>query len=566
MRVIADKRTALFRRLCDDLKRYVSPSEVNQLTTGSIRKFHANASMEVVAARQILNSFYKKLQDDIEDSADSAAISLFLNVNKRCGSWTYEGNTSWDDLLIGELKKSIYQFWNPTPTEPLCSSFEEFWALGRCGPGASLKATGCDFYSKLFSSPLTCTSVGLSRSYSNYIRNFPEWANAEFIRSAHFGEACIVNASKLMTVPKKRDISRTICVEPTLNMFAQLGFGALLERRLFSRFGIDLATQPNINRELARIGSLDGSFSTIDLSSASDSLSLRMLEFVLPRDFLAWLKLLRSPNVIIPSKEHVALNMVSTMGNGFTFPLQTMLFACIVEACLRARGFSPRRCDTVFRNFAVFGDDILLPSGVHYYANSTGKYCDVYNDDIRRDVYRLLGLLGFEINTSKSFFEGPFRESCGADYYEGSDVRGVYIRSLRTQESRYVAINRLQKWSHKVGIPLPSTLRFLLESVRFLPVPPWENDDAGVQVPLSSLLHVKLDPHLQSIKYRRRVKRSRHMTIGEGAILNSKGQTIYNVSGLFLSFLTGCVRDFKIQYRASDKEPYRTVSSIAPSW
>lgn len=508
------------------------------------------ATTEQVAAISLRDSFYKKFVDKVSPEADSRAFQKFQEVNTMCTSWLPQVET-WEDELVGELKRSIYEFWNPGGF-PLITTPCEILSRGRCGPGASVGARGYDFYTKLFSSPLTATSSTLVRWYESYIGAFPEWKIADSIRNSHYGEPQIVEGSRFHFVPKSVDISRLICVEPTLNMFFQLGFGAHLEDRLGTCFGISLASQPDVSRELARLGSLDdgpNSLVTIDLSSASDSMSLNMLEYILPRDFFSWLRVLRCKQGSYQGKP-VALGMVSTMGNGFTFPLQTMLFACIVSASARYRGVQlVRTRGSSLGNFSVFGDDIICPKL------------------IVRDVLRLLKLLGFQVNTQKTFVEGPFRESCGRDYYNGHDVRGVYVRSLKSQQDRYVLINNLNLWSAKTGIYLPKTVQKLMSSVRFQPVPLQDNEDAGIRMPFSFVRNLVVDKHCQSVKYRRDTARPLYLRITECEIRVPRAQKkrIYNPSGLLISFLQGCIRSDKIGVR-HDFLRYQTKWGVVPYW
>jgi hypothetical protein len=62
----------------------------------------------------------------------------------------------------------------------------------------------------------------------------------------------------------------------------------------------------------------------------------------------------------------------------------------------------------------------------------------VYGDDIvttprlSERIYEFFPLFGFSINVAKSFSHGPFRESCGGDYYLGLDVRPFFIRDRLT--------------------------------------------------------------------------------------------------------------------------------------
>lgn len=561
--------SVLFSHLLDDITPYLGEDVMNRLKSGHDVQPWVGISPQEFACIALTKSFYKKFVDHVSPTADACALEKFLAVNARCSSWVDQCNTSWDQILMGELRRSLHHFWfldGDKSCDQLIEDDSHIWDGLRCGPGASLNAISYDFYSKLFSGPLSVTHESIHRSYRNYIARDPKWSAAEEFRADSYGSALVVEGNRLSFVPKQRDISRIICIEPTLNMSGQLGIGEVLSRRLRQVFGIDLSKQPDRNRELARIGSRHGSFCTIDLSSASDSMSLRMLRAVLPPEFLWWLEQFRSPTTQLPDGSRVELGMVSTMGNGFTFPLQTILFSCIVSAAARARGFRlwwPRGDDV--GAVGVFGDDIILPTHVHYFTSQNGeKFCETYGMDLVRDVLRLLELLGFSINAEKTFFEGPFRESCGGDFFHGKYVRGVYIKTLKHMESRYVAINRLNHWSAMTGVVLNRTVTFLLRTVRVQPVPLWENDDAGIRMPLSMIKRRRVHKLLQSIIYRRSQMRTRYLKIGDGFILGRKG-LVYNPCGLLISLLNGTIRDGRIAIR-SGGEFYYQSTAIAPNW
>jgi hypothetical protein len=253
------------------------------------------------------------------------------------------------------------------------------------------------------------------------------WSEAERFRDDLHG-ITVVESSKLSFVNKTTKIARTICTEPSINMWMQKGMASVLEDRLKRYFGVDIRghvndrtgiresePQPDISRQMACAGSYDERFATIDLESASDSLGLKMMELVLPRGMYKFLLSLRTPATLHPNKGVVPLHMISTMGNGFTFPLQTVLFCGVVKAVYTYLAIPFNRFGKASdRSFSVFGDDIIVDARAS------------------RLVLRLLNLLGFVVNADKTFVEGPFRESCGADFYQEVNVRSVYCKKLRT--------------------------------------------------------------------------------------------------------------------------------------
>ena len=559
---MGSRSRALFLDLLDDLSDHLNAEIIAKFRDGFDVQPWPDITLREFRALALVKSFYKKLVDETESTANAKALTKFLAVNETAGKWELCLTDSWDEVLWGELKRSVYDFVNPKGL-PLVSSFDEILHLGRCGPGASVGSEFHDFYSKLFSSKLSTTSKSLYRAYRCYIKDYPEWSIADIIRRDHYGESDVVEGNRLQFVPKTRSISRTICIEPALNMFMQLGLGRIIEDRLNHFFGISLSKQPDVNRELARIGSLRGIYSTVDLESASDSISLRMLRELLPADFLCWLEILRSPSSRLPDGRQVDLNMVSTMGNGFTFPLQTMLFACAVTAAARARGFRLERPRAASEgSFGVFGDDIIIPTNCHY--NRTRREFVNFGDTLVRDVFRLLRLMGFTVNSSKSFWEGPFRESCGADYFRGHPVRGVYVKTLLTPQSRFVAMNLLNRWCATSGFTLKRVLNSLRQTVPRYLVPIWESDDSGLKVPFSMVEKYTLHDEYDSIMYRKFEVRPRYIKIKENGFSGNR-VPIYNSSGLLLSFLNGAIRSCKIGVR-SNIVTYRGCFGIAPNW
>lgn len=541
---------ALYSRLCDDLDRRFGAGFSASCKADPLPAPPPDFDVDRASAFMILRSFLKKYQGESSDHADAKAVSKFLDVNRRCGSWSLDINTSLDEELVGTLKDELYKFFYPGGL-PLISSLSEMLSHGRTGPGASIGARGNDFYTKLFSSPLSVTSSYLYDEYKRYISNFPEWANAESFRQAEFGECYIVEGSRLTLVPKNVDISRVICVEPNLNMFYQLGLAKILDSRLRRYFGIDLSTQPGNNRELSHIASITGSFSTIDLESASDSISVPMLRSILPENVFSWFNAIRSPVTSIDG-EKVQLNMISSMGNGTTFSLQTIIFCCVVSAAYRSLGLAiDRPFGKSLGNFAVFGDDIICVS------HATAR------------VIRLLTLLGFRVNVDKSFVEGPFRESCGTDFFIGSNVRGVYIKDLSTVASRYVAINALVLWSSKTRIMLPRTINALQRSVPLRYVPPAENSDSGIKVPWRHVRHLahRRNKNTGSVMYQCLESRPSYIRIGDSEIHTPRGvkSRRYNPSGLYLAFLNGSITSGKITVRLNSSR-YRARWRVTPYW
>jgi hypothetical protein len=545
---------------------------------------------------------------------DAVALDKFKSVNERLALWVYSPNTSGDEELMGSFKELIWHFWNPQGF-PLVSCLHSLLDHGSTGPGVSVGASGEDFYTKMFSSQLTYTSEVLRQVYLAWVDEESEWSSAESTRAGTFGDPLKVQGSSLKFVPKDVRESRSIAVEPSLNMYFQLGLGAILTSRLRTFFGVDLRTQQLWNREAARVGSLsemtvgvdpsskwlDG-FATIDLKSASDSMGLKLLDWCLPPDFFSILKNLRCESSSVADGSRIELNMVSTMGNGFTFPLQTMLFSCVVVAAIKSHGLTPKRpfvqigpstADTVKvglrSDLAHFRLDDPMPGILGTVPRGSPEEWGVFGDDIichpqvAYRVLRLLELLGFEVNATKSFVQGHFRESCGSDYFKGRDIRAFYVKEpLASRMSLYKALNGFLEWSTRCGILLPNLGSSLLSELRVLEgglpllVPLGEGRDSGLRVPESVLREllrkvpypgIRHDALSQSLFYERLVPHAKQLRIGDGyiAVPRKLRRRLYNPSGLLLAFLRGDVRTGRISIRQSDTR-YRKRGCICPNW
>lgn len=231
-----------------------------------------------------------------------------------------------------------------------------------------------------------------------------------------------VEESVMFTVPKKSDIDRVACKEPEINMFLQRCVGDHIRRALRLR-GIDLNDQ-TINQRLAKVALATG-LATVDLSSASDSVTRQLVLELLPWEWYSLMDDLRVKSVKIPTGDDDfvvhQLEMFSSMGNGFTFELESLLFYAITRAVCWGSGIKGR--------ISVFGDDIIVPSAI-----------------VPR-LARVLHFLGFKMNPKKTHYNDPIRESCGKHYIHGSDVSPFYVRKpVRTIQDLIRLLNQLYIW------------------------------------------------------------------------------------------------------------------------
>lgn len=533
----------LLEALRSDLKGFLSFGPVG------LDLIPPDASYQQFVSTYLLSNVTKKWRMDNSTSADDAALEKFLTSNKKCKDWRIVENTVRDSELIGEFRRELDDFLHPGGL-PLVSSYSDLLDGGRVGPGSAIGARGFSYYAKFFASRLSTTSLRLYSAYGGYIARFPDLDEAFAKGRQEMGEPAVVKGSRISFAPKTQDISRLICVEPSLNMYFQLGLSTLLEERMRVRFRLDLSTRPEVNQRLACIGSKDDSFATIDLSSASDSLSWSLFKDLLPGWFYNLLSELRSHSADIRGVD-TDLNMISTMGNGFTFSLQTVIFSCLIRAAYR---LSNVKIDDSAPNWSCFGDDLVVKQECFHY------------------VTRLLGMIGCELNSKKTFDKGRFRESCGTDWFYGQPVRPVFLKKLDSIQDIFVAINLLNCWSAYTGIPLQEGIRYLLSMIRDTKaitfVPFAENSDAGIRVPIDFRPRHYGKDHNRSYKYTAYRARPVVIRVRDGTLKVPRGykSLIFNPIGLEMSFLYGELSEHMLPVRQLVRPRYVRKACISPFW
>lgn len=488
-----------------------------------------------VRAKALANSVLKKyVPKERAGALHSTALENFKALNEKVKSFIIERDFL-ATALFAEWKRVINDALYSGDLQSSRVTLAGAFANGMCGPGSSVGAPDNLFFTKMFDCHLTTTSCFLYDHYRHCLN--PRWLGAELFRLQDF-QVKVVPGSKLSSVPKDRTKNRTTCTEPILNMFYQLGVKTQIESVLRDRFLIDLSTQPDINQRLARIGSLDDGLATIDMKDASDSISVELCRELLPPAIFRLLMYIRSPRTHC-GNELIDLAMISTMGNGFTFALMTFIFAALVRSVYNCAGVRARNGE----NFGVFGDDIIILK----------EHAQTLIDALTRS--------GLTVNEDKSFLEGPFRESCGGDFYLGHNVRGVYIKRMNHETHVYSAFNRLHFWALRHGFKLSSTLSYLLERAEFRPVPADVGDDAGFIVTTRELEAGHPKGRNGTLKYQGYRFRPRYREQCSDRFRNHYGGLI--------TFLGGYLRDNRMELRVPEEARHhrlQVVTGETPSW
>ena len=349
---------------------------------------------EIRTQRQIHAFFSKNASLPLGIDTREVAITKFMESEERCREMNHLFRISsktfskvLDAGFLYRVQRKIANILGDVP------SFDEL-NFG-FGPGANVGISRKTSVRRKLSVDPTVTA-GASK-YVPYLQaQFPWWTSLE--------RAVITDYGKLATVPKNAKTDRCIMVEPIINTFLQKGVGKWI-RDLLRKEGINLRDQSR-NQMLARIGSITEDYATLDLASASDTISRELVASLLPYPWWALLEDLRTPSILHEDRK-IVLQKFSSMGNGFTFELESLIFYAIA------------RCACNSGEVSVYGDDIIVPT----------RYA--------QDSIAALEMCGFSVNTEKSFVSGPFRESCGGDFFAGFNIRPVYVNGLLSIRELY---------------------------------------------------------------------------------------------------------------------------------
>jgi len=382
--------------------------------------------------------FYKKVFKVCDPDRDNAAKNAYREVDnslRRLPRFPKE-----KDFVLNAVCRRFF----PKIDSVFTKLIDDESILPRHGPGATAdkawangKYRGRDFYGRwtdLFS-----------------------WEHLYGFSTIHQSNREIIHPRnelpvKVVSVPKTMKTSRIICVEPTAMQFAQQLTAARLVKSL--RF-VDLYRHLNFddqrpNQEAARLGSINGKLATVDLSEASDRVSVKLVATVFRHSPLVLRHLFgcRSTRAMMPDGKVFHLRKYASMGSALTFPVEAICFLmlCIAAVCDERKVFDrlgrPRSVaafENARKDILVFGDDLIIPS------------------DCIVKVSEYLSAFGLKVNSGKTFFRGSFRESCGKDYVNGELVTPVYLRQdpplSRKDASKLVSWVHMANRFYKNGMP-----------------------------------------------------------------------------------------------------------------
>jgi len=288
----------------------------------------------------------------------------------------------------------------------------------------------------------------------------PNWSYTDRFGAVDILEPEAEIPVRVISVPKTLKTPRIIGIEPSWHQYSQQALLPVLLDALSSYDTLDrmLGFDDQVpNQEMARIGSLTGSFATLDLSEASDRVSNQLVRAMMRNHPL-------TDEAVQASRSFKAdvlgeiynLNKFASMGSALTFPIEAMVFLTCVLLGIEKASNTPLNSHRDLRHLVgqvrIYGDDIIIPV------------------DYATSVTEALELFGFKVNSGKSFWTGKFRESCGGDYYAGFDVTPVRFRrvwpSTRKDATEVISLVSFRNQLYERG--LWQTCGWLDEKIRKL--------------------------------------------------------------------------------------------------
>lgn len=409
-------------------------SEFHQLVRLTVKPsdyLHAAEFRSDYAATKYLSKL-RGLSSD--QSLEDEALRGFKAAEDRCASTNVRltnGNPlPGAETLLLRVREKIFDLLGPPDVKKVVS-------LCGWGPGATATIKGDEVSpeNKLLEPRLSVTKrlLPLARAI---VGDDLHWCRARLGIDVEgpctplFNEFDVIEWMRVVTVAKDSKSDRTIGAEPTLNTYVQKGIGRFIRQRL-KRVGIDLDDQ-RVNQSWAAMA-LEFSLATVDLKSASDLISYWLVELLLPPAWFRLLDIARSGYAVMPGTDLKKLGQrghrpkelekFSSMGNGYTFELETLIFYAIAMAVTEEVGAST--CCV-----SVYGDDVIVPQAAY------SRLVEIFQ------------LFGFLINTEKSYATGLFFESCGEHYFNGARVTPIYQKEATDDLPQLIrAHNRLARWA-----------------------------------------------------------------------------------------------------------------------
>lgn len=450
-------------KFLEPTKAIKSPKDVRLYVYGNYR---STTVPRFKAWYQLENIFKKYIfQDDVYTENELKEMTINEYVKFQENRSIYNPISYRSFLVLQEARKIARSILGPCDGEALLQK-------SRFGRNSSI---GCSFANSYLDYKLSTKQAftGTVRSsrvfYEDYLKTDP--LLGRILQKNAISHPTQHESLNLTLVPKTWKTLRPITPLTLLALHRSYGIGEAMTERLRETVQLDIAKQQARHRVWIKKFSKTRTHATVDLTSASNSITSWLLNRILPRDWYRALADTLTHKLKI-DKVNYYTESVLPMGNGATFPCETLIFYSLVKAVGNLLG----RTKGIY---SVYGDDLIYPTSIH------------------RHVQQILAELGIAVNNEKTFVHSYFRESCGADYYAGVDVRPFFLPNGGClSKSQYIlwlykSLNALsRRWSHD---ELPNTFCTLLIELshiagKLFRVPPSYPDTAGWKCHLDDTL------------------------------------------------------------------------------
>jgi len=412
-------------------------------------------SLDAIFSIRQITMMFGKMAEMCSDERINAAMDGYIKTEQH----VKESDARLTDAMRLEFERLSRLLWWDALYPIDKSIYEQDIILPKHGPGSTADRLVSN--EKFYQSEWT---ERLEKVFPHMDYLIPNWHFLDEIAHVNLLEPGAERPVKVITVPKTMKTPRIIAMEPTCMQYMQQG---LLERIVGRLEEDDISksfvgfTDQVPNQDLALKGSLYGELATLDLSEASDRVSNQHVRMLLARlpNLASAVDACRSRKADVKGHGVIRLAKFASMGSALCFPMEAMVFTTVIFLGIQnalSRPLTPKDIKSFRGKVRVYGDDIIIP--VEY----------------TRHVVEYLELFGFKVNSGKSFWTGRFRESCGKDYFNGTDITVVRVRRAlpthRGQTEEIVSAVSLRNQLYKRG--LWQTVKWLDDYIeRLIPFP-----------------------------------------------------------------------------------------------
>lgn len=405
--IVTDQHTAALNNPIFDALREstgISYSDIFDATKGA----NLRSVLELGPENYILGNLFKKLEDDLGLDPSSVTTNKAIEHVKK----TKDATKHFYAIL--DAKPAVLMSILEKARSILCDilkGFSPFDIFPRYTLGATQTLPrGTDILTRIK------TGCGYRTIMDSFDSATAGWLLANLPHVESSGKN---NVTVFMTVPKTAQEARPIGLHEVYILAVQAGVHDYLAKVLKKQCNIDLANAQEKHRAYAEYYSVESDFCTMDQSNASQNILRAHCQYLLPEEFFSFVDKI-CPRVIVIDGIEYHHEMMMAQGNGITSALQTLIFYALIQACAWKKGISTE--------VLAFGDDTIFRS------------------ELFSTVDQVFTAIGFEVNKEKSFFSDSIRESCGADFWSGVNVRPFYVKQLpKTTDEWYRVCNGIYR-------------------------------------------------------------------------------------------------------------------------